>query len=128
MQQHEMQLLIEQYLAAYNKFDVQKMIALLHENVIFENYSETTLTHSSNGVGQFRELAEKAAALFTERKQSIKAVTFEPNGSVSVTIDYYAQLATDLSNEFKAGDTLKLKGKSVFRFQDNLISYIADYS
>jgi hypothetical protein len=34
----------------------------------------------------------------------------------------------DLPNGLKAGQTLKLKGQSVFRFRDGLIYELIDYS
>lgn len=52
--------LIEQYIAAYNDFDIEGMLAVLAPDVEFENYSGEELTASASGLEEFRLLAQRA--------------------------------------------------------------------
>ena len=119
--------LIERFVRAYNSFDVDGMMALMHPECSFQNISNGQVTASAAGVRQFRELAERAMALFSARSQTIIAYKLEPD-SVTVDIDYEGVLRVDLPGGLKAGETLKLKGQSVFRFRDGLIYELTDYS
>jgi hypothetical protein len=47
---------------------------------------------------------------------------------VTVENDYEGVLKAGIPNGPKAGETLKLKGKSVFRFRDGSIDSLADFS
>ena len=119
--------LIESFIRAYNNFDVDGMMVLMHPECSFQNISGGQVTATATGIRQFRELAERAKALFSARSQTIIAYKLEPD-SVTVDIDYEGVLRVDLPNGLKAGQTLKLKGQSVFRFRDGLIYELIDYS
>ncbi len=119
--------IIQDYADSYNNFDVEGMIANLHETVIFENYSNGKLTVRTEGLEEFVKLANTAKDYFTERQQTIKSWSFK-DAIVSVDIDYEATLATDLPNGLKKGDLLKIGGKSEFRFSKNRIVKITDVS
>ena len=119
--------LIERFVHAYNSFDVDGMMALVHPEFSFQNISAGEVTASAKGLRQFRELAETAKALFSTRSQTITAYKFEQE-AVTVDIDYQGVLRVDLPNGPQAGQTLKLKGKSIFRFRDALIYELIDQS
>lgn len=103
------------------------MVALLHPECTFQNVSGEEVNASTSGVPQLRELAEKSKELFSSRCQTI--TTYKHDGeSVTVEIDYEGVLKVDIPNGPKAGETLKLKGKSVFRIRDGLIRGLTDYS
>jgi len=119
--------LIERFVLAYNSFDVDGMIVLMHPECSFQNISDGQVTASATGILQFRELAEKAKALFSTRSQTITAYKFKQE-SVTLDIDYQGVLCVDLPDGPKAGQTLKLKGKSIFRFRDGLIYELIDQS
>ena len=119
--------LIKRFVRAYNSFDVDGMLALMHPECSFQNISGGQVTASAAGIRQFREIAEKSKALFSSRSQTITAYKFEQE-SVIVDIDYQGVLRVDLPNGPKAGQTLKLRGKSVFRFRDGLIHELIDQS
>ena len=122
-----MQNLIERYIRAYNSFDIDGMVALLHPDCAFQNESGGTVNVSTSGIPQFRELAEKSKELFSSRRQTI--TSFRRDGdSMAVEIDYEGILKAGISNGPKAGETLKLHGRSVFKFRDNLIHALTDYS
>jgi ketosteroid isomerase-like protein len=119
--------LIERFVRAYNSFDVDGMMALMHPECSFQNISDGEVTASAKGLRQFRELAETAKTLFSTRSQTIMAYKFEQE-SVTVDIDYQGVLRVDLPDAPKAGHTLKLKGKSIFTFRDGLIYELIDQS
>jgi hypothetical protein len=52
--------LIAQYVAAYNRFDVDGMVALLTDDVRFENVASGRVTAAAAGAAEFRALAERA--------------------------------------------------------------------
>lgn len=125
MEQREQ--IIAQYIAAYNSFDVEGMLKNLDENIQFENISAGEVNLSITGISAFKEQAEKAKAFFTSRKQTITAFRHDAN-QTEIDIDYHAVLAIDFSDTLKKGDTLNMKGKSVFNFLGSKISEITDIS
>jgi ketosteroid isomerase-like protein len=120
-------LLIERYLAAYNAFDVPGMLAVLHPAVEFRNVANGEVTAAADGIAQFRELAERAATLFRSRRQTVTRYT-AAGDDASIDVDYEGVLAADLSPSLRAGDTLRLSGRSTFGFRDGLIARIVDES
>ncbi|MFD2520013.1 nuclear transport factor 2-like protein [Emticicia soli] len=125
MEQREQ--VIKQYIAAYNSFDVEGMLKDLDENINFENISGGEVNLSITGISAFREQAEKAKAFFVSRKQTITAFRHDAN-QTEIDIDYHAVLAIDFSDTLKKGDTLNMKGKSVFNFLHSKITSITDVS
>jgi hypothetical protein len=116
--------LIQQYVGAYNAFDIDGMVALLHPDVEFRNISGGEV--EIKGIDEFRELAEESKDIFSERCQSIKQFTFLPN-KVEIEIDYEATLAMDLIG-LDAGQKLQLQGKSIFEIKDDKLIVIEDHS
>lgn len=119
--------LIERYVAAYNAFDVPGMLALLDPEVTFENVAGGQVTATAAGLAEFRALAERAASLFTSRRQTIRRYVSEPTGA-RVQIDYEGVLGADLGPALRAGDTLRLSGRSTFEVRGGRIARIVDES
>jgi len=127
MIREEVKKMIENYVNAYNSFDVDGIIKLLHKDIQFKNFSNGELNIETRGTEEFRELAEKSAKIFSSRRQTITDYS-AIDDKVEVQIDYEGRLAVDLPNGLKAGDTLQLKGKSVFEIKEGKISLIEDHS
>lgn len=121
------QQIIEDYIKAYNNFEIDRMLSSMHDDVVFENISNGDVTIRTNGLAELKQQAEQAKQFFRERKETITDITFL-NDKVEIEIDYKATLAVDFSEELKAGDTLRLKGKSVFEFRNGKISKLTDIS
>jgi steroid delta-isomerase-like uncharacterized protein len=119
--------LIARYVAAYNRFDVDGMLALVADDVRFENFSGGQVTASASGVAEFRALAERAAGLFREREQRVTGVTFR-DGVAVAAIAYRGVLGVDVPGGPPAGAVLDLVGKSEFAFAGGRISRLTDYS
>jgi len=121
------QLIIEQYIQAYNHFDIAGMCEHLHQEVVFQNIADGKIDLTTEGMAAFQAQAEKAKSFFTSRKQIATSWDFQGN-EVTVGIDYEGILAIDLPNGLKVGEYLQLEGKSVFSFQENQIIKIQDIS
>ena len=59
-----METLIRQYIAAYNAKDVLKMLALLHDLIVFENVSNTSGVTVTSGKAEFEALARQSVTIF----------------------------------------------------------------
>ncbi len=119
--------IIKNYLEAYNSFEIEKTVELLHKDIIFRNISNGETTTETRGIQAFRELAEQSSMMFSSRCQTITDYRII-NDKVEVGIDYEGILAVDFPNGLKSGDKLQLKGKSTFEIKEGKISLIEDYS
>ena len=118
---------IESYIAAYNAFDVDAMLACLTGDVHFQNIAEGTVNAETRSKEEFAALARAGAAAFTSRRQTVThAITVA--GRAMVEIDYTATVAADLPNGWKAGQELAFRGASYFELSGGLISRIIDES
>ncbi|MBC6973915.1 nuclear transport factor 2 family protein [Bacillus sp. Xin] len=123
----EIKEIIENYVKAYNSFDVKGMIKLLHNDILFRNLSNDELNMEIRGIQGFRELAEKSSKILSSRHLKIIDYSVIDN-KVEVQIDYEGILAIDVPNGLKMGNKMKLKGKSVFEIKEGKILLIEDYS
>ncbi len=108
------------------------MVALVHELVVFENVSNTQGITATQGRDAFEALARQSLGLFRMRQQTIRSLTLGDR-TAAVEIEYTAVLAVDLPNgrnaeSLKTGETLTLRGVSVYGFTDDKIIRISDYS
>jgi ketosteroid isomerase-like protein len=107
--------LIKHFIAAYNAFDIDGMMAVIHPDIEFKNVSGGEVNATTSGAGDFRLLAEKSSELFRSRKQKI--LTLWSNADqASIAEAFEGVLASDLPNGMKAGETLRLNGRSEFTF------------
>jgi ribosomal protein S18 acetylase RimI-like enzyme len=120
-------LLVQEYIDAYNRFDVAGMLRPLHAEVVFRNISGGEVNLATTGKEAFRQQAEQATQYFTERQQRVTEWQVAED-RVEVALDYHAVLAVALPNGLKPGDTLQLQGKSVFGLADGQIIFIDDIS
>ena len=119
--------LVEEFLDAYNRFDVNAMIELVDPEIEFRNVSGGEVDTTAIGQDEFRALAQQSAKLFSSRKQT--PTKFEAEGeAVAVDIDFAGTLATSMPNGMKAGEELRVMGRSEFVFRDEKIHRLTDYS
>ena len=119
--------IIENYIEAYNRFDIDGMLDNLHDDVIFQNITFGHKDMETNGVEEFKKQAEEAKKLFSERTQTIISWSVK-NNKISVGINYIGILAVDIPQRASAGDTLELNGKSEFVFEGDRVISIKDIS
>lgn len=127
MKDQDKRKLIHRYIEACNPFNIDGMMATVHPDIEFETIAGEEITVSNSGIKEFRQITDQAKQLFTEREQNVTKFDFADSDKVSVEIDYNTVLALDLPNNQKAGDTLRLSGRSEFQFKDGKISSILDY-
>lgn len=118
---------IRNYIEGYNQFDVDKMVAQFHENIVFKNIQNGETTMTLSGLGAFRQQAEQAKQYFSEREQTITAFR-HGEAETEIDIDYRAVLAIDLPNGMKKGQEMRLSGKSIFEFSGDEIIGLTDVS
>jgi ketosteroid isomerase-like protein len=127
MDAKEQKAVIESYISAYNNFDVEGMLALVHPNVVFKNVAGGEVNATALGASELREMANQTKALFSARR--LVMTGFKSAGdTATVDIVYEGVLAVDLPNGRKAGEVLRLKGRSEFDFRDSKLYRITDYS
>ncbi|WP_428909749.1 nuclear transport factor 2 family protein [Niallia sp. Krafla_26] len=127
MDSNEIKSLIQSYLNAYNSFDVAGMLQLLHHDIEFRNISNGVVDVETKGINEFREVAEQSKKLFSHRLQRIKNFSAHDD-QVEVEIHFEGTLATELPNGLKAGETIILKGITLFKIKDKKLFRIEDYS
>jgi hypothetical protein len=118
---------IKQYIHAYNNFDIDSMLIKLHPSIVFKSISHGEVDVVTVGRDEFRVQAQKAATYYRQREQLISDLKIHDQRA-EVNVDYKAILAIDLPNGMKQGESLELKGRSVFCFENDLIISIEDYS
>ncbi len=117
--------LIQSYIDAYNRFDLDAMCALLASDIRFEHYANGELGAQASGLREFRLLAETGAALFAERQQRITALRLD-GSNATVDIAFQGKLAADIPGGPPAGTVLTFDGTSEFTFDAGYISKIVD--
>ncbi|MBU5353859.1 nuclear transport factor 2 family protein [Paenibacillus barcinonensis] len=127
MENSKLKDLIEQYIKAYNAFNIDGMIDVLHESVNFKNITNGDVNAQTQGIEEFRALAEQSAQIFSQRYQVVKSVAFTDD-KAEVEIDYEGIMSVDLPNGMKAGESVKLQGKSIYQMKDEKLVLIEDYS
>ena len=127
MKQQEMKDIIDKYINAYNLFDIAGMLEYMHDDVEFKNISGGKINLTTNGINELRSAAEQAKSIFESRYQKINKYNFE-NDTASIEIEYEGVLSKDILNGLKSGERIKLKGKSIFKFKDDKIVSLWDYS
>ena len=127
MNEDNKQSLIERYLEAYNTFDIEGMMSVIHPDIEFKNVNGGEVNATASGADEFRKLAEQSKGLFSMRKQTI--TSFETKDDQAfIGIDYEGVLASDFPNGMKAGEIHRLNGRSEFAFRDGKIYRITDIS
>lgn len=119
--------IIQNYIEGYNKFDVEKMLLDLDNEIIFQNIQNGEINLTLNGINEFKDQAEKSKLYFEKRQQKITSIKHTED-KTEIEIDYFAVLGIDFPNGLKKGQKLELKGKTIFTFKNNKIISISDIS
>ena len=118
---------ISDYIASYNSFDIAGMMACMADDVHFVNRTGNEISVEAHGIEEFQRLAEQGIAIFQYRKQTISNI-IACNGHVTLDIDYVAKVAADLPNGWRTGQTVQLRGVSIFTLKDGKIVDLVDMS
>lgn len=115
------------YIRYYNSFEIENMIDLFSQDCCFENISNSSKPIQCIGKNALYEMACGTSKLFKERKQTVKNWIIGEN-KIAVEIDYMAVLSGPLPNGLKAGDSINLKGISIYEFENKKIKRLCDFS
>ena len=118
---------IERYLAAYNRFDVDAMLALLTPGVRFENLAGDTVNAEATGIEAFRSLAEQGRRMFSAREQRLTSLEFDGD-TAHAGIAWRGTFAVDVPDGPQAGSTVAVQGHSAFTFDGERICRLVDRS
>ena len=127
MTSEEKRALIKRYIDAYNTFDIESLMELIHPQVSFSTIENGEANAKAEGLEEFRALAETSKTVFQSRQQSITGYLFNGENAV-INIDSNGVLAQDLPGGPKAGEQLHLSGKTEFNFEGNKFKRIVNYS
>jgi steroid delta-isomerase-like uncharacterized protein len=119
------QALIEAYIDAYNRFDVEGMLVTLADDVRFEHHVAGDIAVATDGKADFEKLARVGAALFASREQTIVSLRDEGD-TVIATVDFHGEIAEDIPEGPGAGTLIDMRGTSTFSFVDSKISRVID--
>jgi len=111
---------IEAYISAYNRLDVNAMIETLCEDIIFTNVQDQKETLSIVGKSVFLQQAEKVKQLFKWREMKALKWSYD-NDTVRVNIHFEGLL-----HDHQQNGNIKIKGKSLFQFEGDKIKRIVD--
>lgn len=119
--------IVKLYINAYNSFNIDTMLSLFTSDCIFEDISNSRGVNRYEGIDKLKEVALQSKNYFTTREQKI-VNTVVAVDKIALEIEYHAILALDLPNGLKKGDSINLRGVSIFEFKNNKIARLADYS
>ncbi len=122
----ENETLIENYIRRYNLKDIDGMMALLSDDVVFESISAATGIMSVQGKENLRKLSEKSGEIFKVRRLT-PVTTVLDDDNAAVEVNYWAVLAMDLPDGKKADEEVEFRGVSFFEIKGGLISRLTDY-
>ncbi|HYH16073.1 MAG TPA: nuclear transport factor 2 family protein [Flavisolibacter sp.] len=123
----EREAIIQNYIAGYNEFDIDKMVQDFDDEIVFQNISGGETTLSLLGLNALKVQAQQATQYFSSRTQTIKSFTHKSDDT-EIEVDYNATLAIDLPDGLKKGEELHLQGRSIFTFSGNKITKLVDIS
>lgn len=117
--------IIEEYFDAYNKFDTERMVSLLTEDVSFKNISKGEVILEINGKKSYKHQADSAVTLFEKREMAINELIFNED-NVDVRLKFNGILGLDVPEDHKKGDKIEMDGRTILQFRDGKISSIED--
>ena len=118
--------IVEDYIRRYNLKDIEGMMALFSEDVVFESLSSASGVISVQGKEKFHLLATKSAEIFRVRRQTPMTMVYD-RVTAAIEAKYWCVLDVDLPDGKKAGDEVEFRGASFFTFRDELIVRLTEY-
>ena len=127
MKEKCMKQIIDEYIKAYNEFNVEEMLKNIHEYVEFKNIANSEVNMQLKGIDALKDQAEQAMNLFEKREMKIIEQVIKGD-TVENKIEFKGVFAVDVPDGPKSGEPVKLKGKSIFQFEKGKITLIEDIS
>lgn len=108
---------IDRYVHAFNSFDVDTMVSVLHPEISYTCISNGTTVFSAAGIEEFRTLGELWQKLFSSRKLTVIELYEKANLTI-LEISCSAVWAIESPDGMKAGETLVQEGVAEISFRE----------
>lgn len=119
---------VKAYLDAYNRMDVDALLACVTDDVRFENHSNASPESVVlDGKPALAELARQSLGVFREREQRVIDAVVSGD-RVALRIAFRATIADAPPEGWTAGQALALHGSSFLTLRDGRIAAIVDLS
>lgn len=125
MKEKRMKRIIDEYIKAYNEFDVEGMLRNVHEDVELKNTTNGEVNVQLKGIDILKKQAEQSVGLFEKREITIIEQEINDN-RVENKINFKGVIGVDFPDGPKKGELVKLEGKSIFQFEKGKIILIED--
>ncbi len=125
MKEKRMKQIIDEYIRAYNEFDVDGMLRNVHKDVELKNTTNGEINVHLKGIDILKKQAEQSANLFKKREMIIVEQVINGD-TVENTINFKGVIAVDFPDGPKEDELVKLEGKSIFQFEKGKIILIED--
>ena len=120
-----MKVIVQKYISAYNDFDIETMVSLMHADCIFESRVNNKVMLSTKGQTSFRQICNLSKKNYKYRKQIIEDFK-EYDNKVEVKLYFKATLAVDIPDLGKKDEVISFETKSIFEFKSGLIYKITN--
>lgn len=111
---------VQKYISAYNNFDIETMISLLHNDCIFESKQNNIVTLRTKGKPDFRQICNLSKNNYKYRKLVIEDFK-EYENTLELKLYFKATLAVDIPDLGKKNEQISFETKSIFEFKNTLI-------
>lgn len=126
MSNNQLRNIIENYIDAFNNYDIDKLVNQFTETGVYEVASNLTEPVICHGKEKIRELTTNTRAIFTSRTQQVTNWIINEN-KAAIEFNYVAIVTNDLPNGLKAGQKLALRGISIYEFENGKIKRLMDF-
>lgn len=121
-----MKQIIDEYIKAYNEFNVDEMLRNVHEDVELKSTTNGEVNVQLKGITTLKNQAEQSLTLFKKREMKIIEQLINGN-TVENKIAFKGVIGVDFPDgSVKSGELVKLEGKSIFQFEKGKIILIED--
>lgn len=118
---------VKAYVDHYNRQDIDGMLEQVADDVVFENISNSGGSMTLQGIDAMRQVTELGIQAFSYRRQRIVNL-IEGDNKVAAEVVFTGMAALNLPNGIKQGETVELRGVTIFEFRNGKLSRVADYS
>lgn len=117
--------IIEDYIQAYNDFDIDRMMINMDQTIEYEHQVNGRILQKITGFREFKDYAELVGSTYLMRELKPISWKFEGN-TVKVEMEFKGEFAIDYREDLAIGDKIESKGESEFIFFQNKIIQIID--
>ena len=126
MKEKRMKQIIDEYIKAYNEFNVEEMLRNVHADVELKSTTNGEVNVQLKGISTLKNQAEQSLSLFKKREMKIIEQVIKGD-TVKNKISFKGVIGVDFPDgSVKSGELVKLEGESIFQFEKGKIILIED--